>query len=193
MKRVNAILATVAICTLFAANTASAEANLALRGIGLKAGVVNPDNVNSTLGAGLIFDLGTLHPHVALQSYAGYWSQTEEAYGVKAGVHDFSFGAKANYMFAVSNPSIQPYAGAGLGLHLLNSHAETAPVYYGGTLLFPGTSIDDSSVKLGLDLGGGLRIDQGGQFAFLADAWFSIVSDVSQFSLMAGVVYMFGR
>jgi hypothetical protein len=49
-------------------------------------------------------------------------------------------------------------------------------------------------VEFGLDLGGGLRIDRGGRFAFIGDAWFSVVSgDASHFSVMAGAVYMLGR
>jgi hypothetical protein len=182
----------VAICTLHVAN-ASAQANLALRGIGLKAGLVAPDNVDTTVGFGLIFDLGTVAPQFALESYAGYWSQGESAYGVEAGVSDYSFGGKVKYMFTTSNPTIQPYAGAGLGLHVLDLHGETPPLYFGGSLMFPGTSYDDTQVKLGMDLGGGIKIDRGNTFAFIADSWFSIVSDVSQFSLMVGAVYMFGR
>ena len=46
---------------------------------------------------------------------------------------------------------------------------------------------------LGLDLGGGLRIDRGSQFSFFGEGWFSIISDISQFSLMVGAEYMFGR
>jgi hypothetical protein len=180
------------MCTLTAASV-SAETNIALRGIGLKAGLVDPDHVSATLGLGLIFDMGTLDPHVALESYAGYWSQSDEGYGAEAGVRDFSFGAKAKYMFTTSNPTLQPYAGAGLGLHIVNAHADIAPTYFGGTLLFPGESFSDTETKLGLDLGGGLRIDRGNQFAFVGESWFTIVSDVSQFSLMIGAVYMFGR
>ena len=191
MKRISAVLALVAICTLQAAS-ASAQANLALRGIGLKAGVVNPEDVDATLGLGLIFDLGTIHPQWALESYAGWWKQSEEAYGMEAGVSDYSFGGKVKYLFETNKPSIQPYAGAGLGLHIYDMHAETPPVYFGGTLIYPGTSFDDTDLELGLDLGGGLRIDQGGQFAFMADTWLTI-SDVTQFSLMVGGVYMFGR
>lgn len=192
MKRISVALAVVAICTLHAV-AASAQANLALRGIGLKAGVVNPEDVDATLGFGLVFDLGTVHPQFALESYAGYWSQSEEFYGMEAGVSDYSLGGKVKYMFNTANPAIQPYAGAGLGLHIFDLHAETPPLYIGGSLIYPGTSYSDTDVNLGLDLGGGLRIDQGGQFAFMADAWFSIVSDVSHFSLMAGAMYMFGR
>lgn len=191
MKRISALLAAVAICTLSAAE-ASAQANLALRGIGLKAGVVNPEDVDATLGLGLIFDLGTIHPNWALESYAGWWSQGEEAYGMEAGVSDYSFGGTVKYLFQTSNPTIQPFAGAGLGLHIYDMHAETPPVYFGGTLIYPGSSYDDTQVELGFDLGGGLRIDRGNQFAFMTDAWFTI-SDITQFSLMVGGIYMFGR
>jgi hypothetical protein len=192
MKRIIAPLAVLALCTLHVAD-ASAQANIALQGIGLKAGLVAPDNVDTTVGFGLIFDLGTVHPQFALESYAGYWSQSEEAYGVEAGVSDYSLGGKVKYMFQTSNPTIKPYAGAGLGLHILDLHGETPPLYFGGSLVFPGTSYDDTQVKLGLDLGGGVKIDRGNTVAFIADAWFSVVSDVSQFSIMAGAVYMFGR
>lgn len=192
MKRVSAALTALAFCTLFAAD-ASAQASLSLRGIGLKAGVVNPEDLDSALGVGLIFDLGTIHPHVAFETYTGYWSQTEEAYGVEFGVRDVSFGAKAKYMFTISNPTVQPYAGGGLGLHVMNAHADIAPVYFGSTLVFPGSSESDTEVKVGLDLGGGLRIDRGSQFSFFGEGWFSIVSDFSQFSLMVGAEYMFGR
>jgi hypothetical protein len=191
MKRISALLAAAAICTLSVAD-ASAQANLALRGIGLKAGVVNPEEVDATLGLGLIFDLGTVHPQWALESYAGWWSYSEEAYGVEAGVSDYSFGGTVKYLFETSNPTIQPFVGGGLGLHVYDMHAETPPVYFGGVLVYPGTSYDDTDVELGLDLGGGLRIDRGNQFAFMTDAWFTI-SDISQFSLMVGAIYMFGR
>jgi hypothetical protein len=190
MKRVTVAMAVIAVCTMIAAS-ASAEANLALRGIGLKGGIVNPEDVGSTLGLGLVLDMGTLHKNVAFESYAGYWSQTDEGFGAEYGVRDFSFGSKAKYMFATSDPTVQPYAGAGLGIHVLNAHAETSAFSFGGQTI-PGYSASDTYVKLGMDIGGGIQIDRGNQFAFLADAWYTI-SDVSYFSLMVGGVYMFGR
>ncbi|MCI0452296.1 MAG: outer membrane beta-barrel protein [Candidatus Latescibacteria bacterium] len=192
MKRFSMALAAVAFCTLVAAD-ASAQANLSLRGIGLKAGVVNPEDLDTTLGLGLVFDLGTIHPNWALESYAGYWSQTEEEFGAEFGIKDFSFGAKTKYMFKTKNPTLQPYVGGGLGLHVLNAHAEIDPVSIGGTVVFPGSSADDTELRVGFDLGGGLRIDRGQQFAFIGEGWFSVVSDASHFSLMVGAVYMFGR
>jgi hypothetical protein len=192
MKRLSAVLAAVAICTVIA-GSASAEANLALRGIGLKAGVVNPDNFSTTLGFALVADLGTIAPKVALESYAGYWSQTESDFGAEVGVKDYMFGGKAKYMFTTSNPTLQPYAGAGLGLHIVNAHVDVPAVSFGGSTIFPAQTLSDTNVKVGLDLGGGLRMDRGGQFAFLGEAWFTAVSDVSQLSVMVGAVYMFGR
>lgn len=191
MKRVSVALVAMAICTLLASQ-ASAAANLALRGIGLKAGVVNPEEVDMTLGLGLIVDLGTVHPNIALESYAGFWSQTEDFYGSEFRVRDIAIGAKGKYLFKISNPSVQPFAGAGLGLHFLNANAETPPFSFGGVTI-PGTSVGDTDTELGLDLGGGLRIDTGSQFSFVAESWFTLVSDVNHFSLMAGAVYMFGR
>jgi hypothetical protein len=192
MKRITVALVLAAFCTLVAAS-ASAQANLALRGLGLKVGVVNPEDLDSTLGLGLIFDLGTITPDIAFETYAGFWSQSEDGFGAEVGVRDFSFGAKGKYMFKTSNPTMQPYAGLGLGMHVLNAHADIDPVYFGGTLVFPGSSESDTEVRVGLDVGGGLRIDRGTQFAFIGEGWFSFVSDVTQFSLMIGAEYLFGR
>jgi opacity protein-like surface antigen len=193
MKLFTVLLACVAICTL-TATAASAETNVYMRGIGLKAGVVNPENLDATLGIAAVFDLGTLHQNVALESYAGYWSQTVDEYGGEFSVRDFAIGGKAKYMFQTSNPTVQPYAGAGLGLHFVGASVETDPVYFGGSLILPGYSASETDVEFGLDLGGGLRIDRGGRFAFIGDAWFSVVSgDASHFSVMAGAVYMLGR
>ncbi len=192
MKRFSMVVAAVAVCTLVTVD-AFAAANLSLRGIGLKAGVVNPEDLDMTLGVGLVFDLGTIAPNWALESYAGYWSQSEEFFGTEFGVRDFAFGGKTKYMFKTKNPSVQPFVGGGLGFHVMTAHAEIAPVYFGTTLVLPGSSADDTEFKVGADLGGGLRIDTGGQFAFIGEGWFTLVSDVSHFSLMAGAVYMFGR
>jgi hypothetical protein len=46
---------------------------------------------------------------------------------------------------------------------------------------------------VGLDLAGGLNIDQGGTFSFLGEGRYTIISDVAHFSMMFGAVYMFGR
>ncbi len=192
MKRFSVVLALAAICTLSAAK-ASAQANLALQGIGLKIGVVDPEDIDATFGLGLFMDLGTLAPHFAFESYAGYWSQTEEVTGAEVGVRDLSFGAKTKYMFESPNPTVQPYLGAGLGFHVLNAHADVDAIYFGNTLVAPASSESDTEVKLGMDLGGGVKIDRGSQFAFIGEGWYTIVSDASHLSFMVGAVYMFGR
>lgn len=185
MKRVSVVMAAAAAFTLIA-GSASAASNLSLRGIGLKAGIVNPEDLDMTLGVGVVFDLGTLHPDWAFETYAGFWSQTDEDLGFEFGVKDFSFGAKTKYMFETSNATLQPFVSGGLGLHIVNAHVDAPPIFYN-------FSADDTELKVGLDLGGGLRIDRGGQFAFLGEGWFTLISDVNHFSLMAGAVYMFGR
>jgi hypothetical protein len=192
MKQVKLIAAAAALCTLVASG-ATAAPNVALQGIGLKAGFVNPENVSSTLGFGFVFDLGMLAENVAFESYAGYWSQSDDAFGTEFGVRDFAFGSKAKYMFATSNPTVQPYVGGGLGLHILNAHVESPAYYSGGTLVIPGYSASDTEVRLGMDLGGGVKIDRGNTFSFFSEAYFSIVSDLTHFSFMVGAEYMFGR
>jgi len=143
---------------------------------------------NGALWSGL-----TLAENVAFESYAGYWSQADDAFGTEFGVRDFAFGSKAKYMFTTSNPTVQPYVGGGLGLHILNAHAESPAYYSGGILLIPGYSASDTEVRLGMDLGGGVKIDRGNTFSFFSEAYFSVVSDITHFSFMVGAEYMFGR
>jgi hypothetical protein len=57
---------------------------------------------------------------------------------------------------------------------------------------FPATTVEDSSTKLGLDLGGGVATAINPQLDFLGELWYGIVSDVSQLSLRVGVSYKLG-
>ena len=181
MKR-NVLLLTLAI-GLLGAPAAMAQSNLGLKGLGVAIGYVSPENFDGTLGFGVFADHGFLAPRWGLESRLDYWSQSEGAYGVEATVSDVVLGARTKYYFETKS-TVRPFAGAGLGMHFLHSEVVTPPQFG-----FPETRFEDSTTKLGLDLGGGIAAPLGPRTNFLGEVWYGIVSDVSQFSLRAGLSY----
>src|SRR5215471_13901295 len=103
------------------AQQAMAQADIGFKAIGGSVGYVSPENFDGTFGLGVFADLGHITPQIKLEPRIDYWSQSQEAFGAKASVHDISVGAHGKYMFDVTNPKLHPFAGAGLGLHFLSS------------------------------------------------------------------------
>ena len=169
------------------ASRAMAQPELGLRAVGASAAFVNAENLDGTLGFGVFADLGQITPQIKLEPSIEYWSKSEDSFGAKASVRDIAIGARGKYYFEVTSPKIHPYAGAGLGIHLL--HAESSVTMPGfGTI-----SADASDTKLGLDFGGGMETALSPKNDFRVEAWYGIVSDVSQFALRVGVSQKLGR
>ncbi len=185
MKRIALLLALAA--GVLAAPVAIAQTNLGIRGIGGAIGYVSPENADGALGLGVFADCGTITPHIGLETRLDYWSETQEGFYSKATLSDVILGARGKYYFDVASPKIRPYAGTGLGIHML--HARVTVSDPG----FPPITAEDSSTRLGLDLGGGFSTAVGTRTDFLAEAWYGIVSDVSQFSLRFGLSYRLGK
>jgi hypothetical protein len=186
MKRFGLIIALVAFCTIL--SSGAAHAALALEGVGGHVSIVSPDNVDGSVGLGFLMDMGFVGTQYGLETYAAYWSNTESAFGAEASVSDFLVGGRGKYGFITASPSLHPYVGAGLGLHYVTASVDIASYNFGGVIV-PGSSVSDSEVKLGVDLGGGMTWDAGDRVSLLSDAWFTIVSDVSQFTLRLGLLY----
>jgi opacity protein-like surface antigen len=186
MKRI-VLWVVLAACAVIS-QEARAQSDLGLKGVGAAIGFVSPENVDGVFSFGVFADNGMITPKIGLESRLDYWSHSEESFGAKASVSDMTLGARGKYYFEVTNPKIRPFAGAGLGIHFL--HAEVTIPAGGG---FPEETIEDSSTKLGLDLGGGLTTPINPRTNFNAELWYGIVSDVSQFSLRVGMVYALGQ
>src|SRR5262249_50614292 len=143
---------------------------------------VSPENLGGTVGVGVFADHGTIVPRLGLESRIDFWSASDEAFGTKVTTSDVTLGARAKYYFEVSHPTLRPFAGAGLGLHLLHSKVDITG--FG--------SASSSDTKLGLDLGGGVAMPMNSAWDFTGELWYGIVSDVGQFSLRAGFAYKLG-
>jgi len=161
------------------AGSAEAQSDLGLKSIGPAVGFVSPENLDGTVSVGVFADHGTIAPHVGLESRIDFWSASKEDFGSKVSINDVILGARAKYVFEVSQPNLRPFAGGGLSLHLL--HAKVTVPGFG--------SATDSETKLGLDLGGGVAMPMNDRWDFTGELWYTIVSDVGQFSLRAGFSY----
>jgi hypothetical protein len=191
MKRVTVITLAFVVCVL-AASTAAAQADLGLRSIGFGLGAVDPEDVDMTVSFGFYGDWGTIRPNLHLETYLGYWQQTEEVMsGSELFVRDFAAVMRAKYVFTLASPTVQPFAGGGLGFHVVSAGIDV-PAMDMGSVIIPGYSVDDTEIKLGLDFGGGMMFDVGPSVAIQAEAWYSAVSDVSQLALRAGVIFKLG-
>ncbi len=182
MKRWIVLVAAVASCSLVSQN-AMAQANLGLRAAGGQVGIVSPENYDATAGFGAFADFGTLAPNVRLMTYLDTWSKSQDSpFGGSASVGDVSLSARGVYMFPVSSPRLQPFAGAGLGLHFLHAKVEV-----------PGLpTLEDSSTKLGVDLGGGFAVPMSPRADFRTELWYGIVDSYSQLSIKAGLGFKIG-
>src|SRR5262249_33426436 len=133
-------------------------------------------------------DWGTMAPRIGLETKLDYWSHSEEAFGVKASIHDVVLAAHGKYYFETANPKLMPFAGAGLAMNFVGAKVETPA--QGG---FPATSVSDSNTNLGLATGGGVTSPMGPRTDLQAELWYGIVSDVSQFSLRVGLSQKLGH
>ncbi|HZM16507.1 MAG TPA: outer membrane beta-barrel protein [Candidatus Krumholzibacteria bacterium] len=181
-----ALLLTFALCSLWC-QSAVAQADIGLKGAGFAVGIVSPEDMDATFGVGAFLDLGSIVPNLHVEPRVDYWSKSEDFFSGSVSVRDIAIGARAKYYFPIPNPKLRPFAGGGLALNLLNVEVETVDPFTGGTM-----TGDDSSSKVGLDLGGGLATPLGPRTTFLTEVWYGIVSDFSHITLRVGLMQAFG-
>ncbi|NIM65341.1 MAG: outer membrane beta-barrel protein [Candidatus Latescibacteria bacterium] len=192
MKQVTAVLVFFALSSL-ALSGAYAQADLALKGVGFRIGLVDPEDVDATISFGFFADLGHVSSNVALETYFDFWTKSEDVLGGgEVSARDFVIGAKAKYIFPVSNPRIRPFAGGGLGFHVFTAGVDIPAIDYGGGFIAPAVSEDDTEIKVGLDMGGGIAFDINPGMAMLTEAWYTVVSDISQLSVKVGMMFRLG-
>jgi len=153
-------------------------------------GLVDPENLNTTVGIGFIADMGQLSERTMLEANLNYWSQSESIYSYgEISMRDLTLGAKAKYFFPTTNTKLNWFAGAGLSLHFLKGEVTVPEV---AEIMLVNPSYSESDVKLGLDLGGGMTTPINEKADFIGELWYGVVSDVNQLSLRLGVMYKLG-
>lgn len=185
MKRFTVLLTLASLA--LAAPVALAQSDLGLKRAGVAIGFVDPENLGTTFGFGIFADHGTITPNISLESRIDYWGQSDQYFGTETSLRDIALGVRAKYNFVISNPKIRPFAGAGLGMHFLKAEV-TIPPQFG----FPGTTVDASTTKLGLDIGGGISTPLSPKTDLLGETWFGIVDGANSFTLRAGLSFKLG-
>ncbi len=168
--------------------SAFAQSNIDLNGIGLKLGFVDPEGVESVIGFGALADLGTITPNIMLEANLDYWSKSEGSSSlnsIEVSFRDLIVGGTAKYMFKSASPKFRPFVGGGLAFHFFKAAVNSSNPLVGNS--------DNSEMKIGIHLGGGLFYSLSPQLDLLADGRYTIVSDASQIALQAGVVLRFPK
>ncbi len=175
---------TVLFICMIASQNAWAGSGVGLRSLGVDLGYVDPDNVPGTVGFGAFANMGNITPDIRLVPHIGYWSKSEDVFGTKTRVNDISFSTRGQYMFPVSSMKFRPYAGLGVGMHIVGVKvSDPGP---------PPMDISNSRTKLGMDLGGGFSTMLSQKNDLYVDFWYTAVSDVSQLSMKVGISFDVG-
>ena len=169
---------------------AMAQADLGFKAVGVEGGFVSPENIDGTVGFGLFTNMGSLTPNIGLSTNLGYWSKSWGVSGIgETSVRDISVMTRATYYFHTSTARFTPYAGVGLGIHVLQSKVELAEQDLGGGIVIPGMSLEDTMTKLGVDLGAGFKTPITPSANLVTGVWYGLVSDVNQMSMKLGVEF----
>ncbi len=175
--------------------------NLEFRGLGVEVGGIWPTRVEPTIVFGVRADLGQVGPNVRISPAIRYWSsslrQAEvdrladqirricERQGASCPAFDLGeirrsdleISVDGHYLFDIDLPVV-PYAGAGLGVHLLNGSGEA----------IEGTFVEDllDTLSPGLNLIAGLNVPIGPSLQLLTEARGVLVGDIRYLTLLVG-------
>lgn len=154
--------------------TPKADQSFGFRGIGVRAGLVDPEGASSTITYGAHIDLGEFVPNLRITPFAEYWSV-----GVSgADNSDFLVATDVDWQFPLVGPNVTPYVGGGLGLHFLQADR-------------PAPFSDYSNTRLGLHAEGGVRDEVMPNFSLFGELRFTFVDQADNFKLLGGFTYHF--
>jgi len=169
-----------------------AQTDIGLKGVGGKLGYIMPDNdIENTIGFGLIADLGQYNDNISLDAYVDYWGKSYDVGASEWSWSVISIAAIGKYAFE-SSGSFQPYAGGGLGLDIGRSEWK----YTGPTSPNPLYNIDydgsSSDSDLAIHLVGGATMELSEGLEGLAEVKYTI-GGADYFGIYVGVIYSLNR
>lgn len=179
--------------------------NLRLTALGLSLSALGPNRMDGTLGLGLHADLGYLGPNVRITTTLGYWGSKLRSGEVQrlsnqlrdlcerqptAGscprldlgeirMRDVFLGADAAYVLQTYE-YFEPYAGAGLALHLLDGRGEA----------INGTFVEDllDTLSPGISVHGGVQTPVLRPVTLFGEARYTLSPDVRYGSVAVGAM-----
>ncbi|HDL18549.1 MAG TPA: hypothetical protein ENH29_05800 [Bacteroidetes bacterium] len=189
------ILASVLILTF--ATVAFSQVDIGFKGIGGKVGFVSPeDPIGSTLGLGVVADLGTITPDIHLSAFVDFWNKSYDSgsgfgYTAKWTWTEMVFGAAAKYYFPMEGSKFKPYAGGGLGFAYGKSKWTSDAINTGfGTI--GGGSYSSSNTNIGFRILAGADYELSPGLTGFAEATYHI-DGVDYFGIFVGVTKTLGQ
>ncbi len=160
--------------------SAFAQTDIGLKGAGLRLGLVDPEGtIESTIGFEGFADLGTFNKFT-LEGSILYWKKTVDPVSLR----DLAFGVTGRYFFDMGESAIQPFASAGLALHMVKSELDYNIAGFGTT--------ESSSTELGIKIGGGANYPLNDKMSFTGEVSYHL-GDIEQFNILAGISYLLGK
>lgn len=183
--------------------------NLSFRGLGLAAGGVIPNRVNSGVGYSVRADLGYLGPGVRITPVISYWSadfknsevnrleqqlldlinrnlppsqQLSEVVLDRIRLSDLSFGLDAHMVWALPTVRLLTYVGGGFAAHVMN----------GDGAAIEGTFVEDllDRISAGINAHAGVEYPITPQIRAYGEGRFELIQDLRYLEFRAGVQIM---
>jgi opacity protein-like surface antigen len=176
------------VLTLALAPTTGAQSDLGLKGLGVKAGFVLPeDPIDNTFGLGAHAKLGTITPGVALDAFLDFWTKGYEEshvyYSADWSWTQIAVGALAKYVIPTTG-SVTPYVGGGFALTYARSSWKWE---------WEGVREDDSAsdTNIGIHLVGGAEMPVSPSIDGFAEAKYAL-DGADYFMITVGVIFKMG-
>ena len=163
-----------------------AKMNLGFFGVGGRLGFVDPEgDIESTISFGFHADMGTITPTLGLEGNIDYWSKSQDrkrgGYEYEWKNRDLSLGATVKYRFPTQG-SISPYAGGGLGFHMVKEEKDYERES-------PYEDRDESGIHLGLHGVGGAEMLLSPNMRGGVEVRYTL-NDPSNLGIFLGVMYL---
>jgi len=175
------------------------------KGLGVKFGVVDPQNLGATVGFGALVELGRISPKLNLTIDFEYWAKSQKSEvnlnfiglpstnAFEASFRDLAIGGTLKYIFPTRTSKISPFAGGGLGLHILRTKTKTPgfgiPGFEDPDFEFPASEQSHSNTKIGLRFAGGLSFKLGARTDGFGEVRYWLVDDFNTAAVLAGIVF----
>ncbi len=179
MKKLLSLVLLILVVVCFSG--AGFAQGIGFKGIGGRAGLAKPENVDATYNIAVHANLGEIIENLVIFPSLDYWGSSQKVLGVDVDFSQIAINADVRYYIPTSG-NLAFFAGGGLGIFF--SSGETASVF--------GQSASYSNTDIGLNLGGGIDIPINDTLLFTADARF-VLSDGNAFKVTGGVTYLLGE
>jgi hypothetical protein len=152
--------------------------------LSLGAGYVAPSDLDSTFWVTANYRFRIANRFL-LEPEVGYWKKGDDEPGVDVSIEDLHFGVNGIFeLGSAGGTGLRPWAGAGLGLHLVKGVVDFDDFDDDG-------AFDETDTELGIHLLGGLDFGLSESFDLYAAIRYDFVSDLNQFKAYGGLRYRF--